>query len=129
MRPDWLTTSAAKLPSAALLREVAVEKFGALAERTDLAECIRSARMPADPECLKEWRRAVAEEVRHREAERSYTASLTHGQLYILRELRILFEATADEDIKQNANVLEKVFRGSYAARLSSNGTPRVEAQ
>ncbi len=63
MRADWLTTSAAKLPSAALLREVAVEKFGALAQRTDLAECIRSARMPADPECLKEWRRAVAEEV------------------------------------------------------------------
>jgi hypothetical protein len=56
--------------------------------------------------------RQFAEEVRHREAERNYTASLTHGQLYVLRELRILFEATADEDIKQNVNVLEKVFRG-----------------
>lgn len=53
-----------------------------------------------------------AEEVRHREAERTYTANLTHGQLYVLRELRILFEATQDEDIKQNVNVLEKVFRG-----------------
>ena len=41
-----------------------------------------------------------------------YTASLTHGQLYVLRELRILFEASQDEDIKQNVNVLEKVFRG-----------------
>jgi hypothetical protein len=57
-------------------------------------------------------------EVRHREAERSYTASLTHGQLYILRELRILFEATADEDIKQNANVLEKVFRGALTGAV-----------
>lgn len=56
--------------------------------------------------------RQFAEEVRHREAERKYTANLTHGQLYVLRELRILFEATEDEDIKQNVNVLEKVFRG-----------------
>lgn len=56
--------------------------------------------------------RKFAEEVRHREAERAYSASLTHGQLYVLRELRILFEATDDEDMRQNANVLEKVFRG-----------------
>ncbi|MEI6633491.1 MAG: helicase-related protein [Chlamydiota bacterium] len=56
--------------------------------------------------------RKFAEEVRHREAERTYTANLTHGQLYVLRELRILFEATQDEDIKQNVNVLEKAFRG-----------------
>ncbi len=56
--------------------------------------------------------RQFAEEVRHREAERNYTASLTHGQLYVLRELRIVFETTADEHIKQNVNDLEKVFRG-----------------
>ena len=56
--------------------------------------------------------RGFAEDVRHREAERTYTANLTHGQLYVLRELRILFEATQDEDIKQNINVLEKVLRG-----------------
>jgi HKD family nuclease/superfamily II DNA or RNA helicase len=56
--------------------------------------------------------RKFAEDVRHREAERTYTANLTHGQLYVLRELRILFETTQDEDIKQNVNVMEKVFRG-----------------
>lgn len=56
--------------------------------------------------------RKFAEEVRHREAERAYTSNLTHGQRYVLRELRILFETTQDEDIKQNVNVLEKVFRG-----------------
>lgn len=56
--------------------------------------------------------RRFAEEVRHREGERTYTANLTHGQLYVLRELRILFEATEDEDIRQSVNVLEKVFRG-----------------
>lgn len=62
--------------------------------------------------------RKFAEEVRHREAERMYTASLTHGQLYVLRELRILFEASQDEDIKQNVNVLEKVFRGSLTGAV-----------
>ncbi|MGD9873676.1 MAG: helicase-related protein [Kiritimatiellia bacterium] len=56
--------------------------------------------------------RKFAEEVQHREAERNYAANLTHGQLYVLRELRILFEATQDEEIKQNVNILEKVFRG-----------------
>ncbi|MBN2562804.1 MAG: helicase [Phycisphaerae bacterium] len=56
--------------------------------------------------------RKFTQEVRHREAERTYAANLTHGQLYVLREMRILFEVTQDEDIKQNINVLEKVFRG-----------------
>jgi HKD family nuclease len=53
-----------------------------------------------------------AEDVRHREGERAYAANLTHGQLYILRELRMLFEATQDDDTKQNVNVLEKAMRG-----------------
>ena len=54
-----------------------------------------------------------AQEVRHREAERTYTTSLSHGQLYVLRELRILYETTQDDEIKQNATVLEKAFRGA----------------
>ncbi len=62
--------------------------------------------------------RTFAEEVRHRQAERNYTASLTHGQLYVLREMRILFEATQEEDIKQNINVLEKVFRGALTGAV-----------
>jgi superfamily II DNA/RNA helicase len=52
-----------------------------------------------------------AEEVKHREAEREHTVSLTHGQRYVLRELRILFGRTEDEDIKAQINVLEKAFR------------------
>ena len=62
--------------------------------------------------------RQFSEEVRHREAERTYTANLTHGQLYVLRELRILFDVTEDEDSKQNVNVLEKVFRGSLTGAV-----------
>ena len=62
--------------------------------------------------------RKFAEDVRHREAERSFTANLAHGQLYVLRELRILYESTQEEDIKQNVNVLEKVFRGALTGAV-----------
>ncbi len=58
-------------------------------------------------------KRQFSEEVKHREAEREHTVSLTHGQRYVLRELRILFEATEDEDLKAQINVLEKAFRAS----------------
>jgi hypothetical protein len=52
-----------------------------------------------------------AEEVKHRQAEREYTLSLTHGQRYVLRELRILFRASEDDDLKAQINVLERAFR------------------
>jgi superfamily II DNA/RNA helicase len=56
--------------------------------------------------------RQFAEEVKHRQAERTHTLSLSHGQNYVLRELRVLFAATTDEDQKAMINVLEKSFRG-----------------
>ena len=56
--------------------------------------------------------RQFAEEVKHRQAERSHTLSLSHGQNYILRELRVLFGASTDDDQKAMINVLEKSFRG-----------------
>jgi hypothetical protein len=62
-------------------------------------------------------KRQFTEEVKHREAEREHTVSLTHGQRYVLRELRILFGRTEDEDLKAQINVLEKAFR---AANLTS---------
>jgi superfamily II DNA/RNA helicase len=62
-------------------------------------------------------KRQFAEEVKHREAEKEHTVSLTHGQRYILRELRILFGRTEDEEVKAQVNVLEKAFR---AANLTS---------
>ena len=57
-------------------------------------------------------KRLFAEEVRHREAEREHTLSLSHGQRYALRELRVLFGATSDEDEKGQINILERAFRG-----------------
>ncbi len=58
-------------------------------------------------------KRIFAEEVKHREAEREHTLALTHGQRYVLRELRLLFGVTSDEDDKAQINILEKAFRGN----------------
>jgi HKD family nuclease/superfamily II DNA or RNA helicase len=62
--------------------------------------------------------RTFAEEVKHREAERKHSFNLTHGQLYALRELRILFEATTEDEIKGNVNILEKAFRGALTGAV-----------
>ena len=59
------------------------------------------------------------EEVKHRQTEREHTLSLTHGQRYVLRELRILFEITHDEDLKAQINILEKAFRGPITRAVS----------
>ncbi|MBM4309135.1 MAG: SWF/SNF helicase family protein, partial [Deltaproteobacteria bacterium] len=64
-------------------------------------------------------KRQFAEEVKHRQAEREHTLSLTQGQRYILREMRVLFEATAEEDIKGQINILEKAFRGPITTAIN----------
>ncbi len=56
--------------------------------------------------------RQFSEEVKHRQAERTHSLSLSHGQNYVLRELRVLFAGSTDEDQKAMINVLEKSFRG-----------------
>jgi len=52
------------------------------------------------------------------ETERKHSFNLTHGQLHALRELRILFEATTEEEIKGNVNILEKAFRGALTGAV-----------
>lgn len=56
-----------------------------------------------------------SEEVKHRQAEKEHTLSLSHGQRYVLRELRVLFGVSRDEDEKAQINVLEKAFRGTLS--------------
>jgi len=51
-------------------------------------------------------------EVKKRRAERKYSVSLTHGQRYVIRELRLLYEAADEENIKAQVTTLEKAFRG-----------------
>lgn len=43
---------------------------------------------------------------------------MTQGQRYILRELRILFGAATDEDVKAQINLLEKAFRGPLTSAI-----------
>jgi superfamily II DNA/RNA helicase len=58
-------------------------------------------------------KRIFTEEVKHREAERKHTLSLTRGQSYVMRELRILFATASDEDTKGQINLMEEAFRGA----------------
>ncbi len=67
--------------------------------------------------------RQFAEEVKNRQAERTHTLSLSHGQNYILRELRVLFAASTDEDQKGMINLLEKSFRGPITRAVSREVT------
>lgn len=62
--------------------------------------------------------RQFSEEVKHRQAEREHTLSLTHGQRYVLRELRVIF-ATADDDAKGQINILEKASRGTITTAIN----------
>jgi hypothetical protein len=64
-------------------------------------------------------KRQFTEEVKHRQTEREHTLLLTHGQRYTLREMRVFFEAIADEDIKAQINILEKAFRGTITTAIN----------
>lgn len=59
------------------------------------------------------------EEVKHRQAEREHTLSLTQAQRYLLRELRDLFRQVTDEDEKAQINLLEKAFRGPTTTAIN----------
>lgn len=56
-------------------------------------------------------KRIFAEEVKSRQAQKDHTVSLSHGQRYVLKELRIYFGTVDDEDIKAEINFLERAFR------------------
>ena len=68
--------------------------------------------MPKDyNKSVMKIKRLFDEEVKLRAAEREQKISLTTGQKYALRELRIIFASTEDEDKKAQLNILEKAFR------------------
>nr|MDQ2888726.1 helicase [Chloroflexota bacterium] len=64
-------------------------------------------------------KRRFVEEVKHRQAEREHTLSLSQSQRYILRELRELFKLAIDEDEKAQINLLEKAFRGPITTAIN----------
>ncbi|MBE3111090.1 MAG: hypothetical protein IMZ46_11380 [Acidobacteria bacterium] len=53
------------------------------------------------------------------EAARAHTLSLTHGQRYVLLELRVLFGAATDDDAKGRINLLERAFRGTVTRAVN----------
>jgi len=64
-------------------------------------------------------KRHFVEEVKHRQAEREHTLSLTQSQRYVLRELRELFKFAEDEDEKGQITLLEKAFRGPITTAIN----------
>jgi len=64
-------------------------------------------------------KRQFTETVKQRQAEREHTLSLSQGQRYILRELRVIFGLSTDEDFKIQINILEKTFRGSMTTAIN----------
>ena len=72
-------------------------------------------------------KRRFIEEVKHRQSEREHSLSLTHGQRYVLRELRVLFGAAEDKEKREQINLLEKTFRAPLTTALKKelNGLRR----
>jgi hypothetical protein len=62
---------------------------------------VKGDALPSDYNAaVMRFKRQFTEEVKHRETEREHTLSLNHGQRYVVRELRVLFGRTEDEDVK-----------------------------
>jgi superfamily II DNA or RNA helicase len=64
-------------------------------------------------------KRVFTEEAKHRQVERDHTMSLSHGQRYVMRELRLMFGNTEDEDLKGQINILERAFRGAITTAIN----------
>jgi len=80
----------------------------------------KGAKLPSDyNKAVMRVKRKFAEEVKHRQSERKYTLSLTLGQRYVLRELRLMFGTADDEENKAQINILEKAFRGSITTAIN----------
>jgi len=63
-------------------------------------------------------KRRFVEEVKHRAAEREFSAALTQAQRYVMRELRVLFNVTELDEVREQVNVLERSFRAPLTAAL-----------
>lgn len=54
------------------------------------------------------------QEVQHRKTERQHSLSLSHGQKYVLKELRVFGSSLPDDDDRRGAiSILERAFRSS----------------
>ena len=60
---------------------------------------------------IEKLQRIFNEEVYSRISEQKHSSSLTQAQQYILRELRLAFENTDNEDLRSEINLYDKAFR------------------
>ena len=70
-------------------------------------------------EAIMRIKRAFIGEVQQRQSEREHTLSLTVAQRYVVRELRILFGNSKDEDMRAQINILDRAFRGPITAAVN----------
>jgi hypothetical protein len=76
--------------------------------------------LPADHnQTVMKARRLFDDEVQHRMAMREQTASLSHGQRYVIREMRVLFGIAKDEDMRHQVSTIEKAFRGPITPAIN----------
>jgi len=61
--------------------------------------------------CLMRAKQRFDKEAKERQSKRDYTASLTLGQRYVVKELKVLFESIKEEDIRYEITMLEEAFR------------------
>jgi hypothetical protein len=63
-------------------------------------------------------REQFVQEVKHHKTQREHTISLRPAQRYVLRELRVLFTSTEDEDKKAQINEMERAYRATPSAAV-----------
>jgi hypothetical protein len=79
-----------------------------------------AGRLPAGyNEAVMKIKAQFIEELKHRQAQRDYIPSLTQGQKYVLRELRIAFTMTKDMEEQRQISVLEQAFRLSMTTAVN----------
>jgi hypothetical protein len=84
------------------------------------AETPTAERLPKDyNQQVMRIKGQFVEEVKHQQAQRQHSVSLSHAQRYVLRELRALFSQSEGEDEKARINELERAFRASPSAAVS----------
>ncbi|MFQ6044247.1 MAG: helicase-related protein, partial [Candidatus Poribacteria bacterium] len=96
---------------------------------SELSEVLRAIQCNPDepakplPPCynsaLMRAKKRFDEEVKHRAAQRDHTAKLSRGQRYVLRELRTLFNATKEDDVRSDITLLEDAFRRALTAAVT----------
>ena len=73
---------------------------------------------PRYNEAVMKVKNLFAQEVKHRQAQHDRAVSLWQCQRYVLRELRVLFGRTEDEEAKSQINLMERAFRMTPTAAV-----------